>query len=103
MTRLAFLVSAAVLVSATANAAVPPQYRRPKEIRAILDDAKVLATFDASHPIDRIERIENAHYRVGSGTCFMDVGLVDDPAVKHPPNWYGAWAFVVQAGTLTCR
>jgi hypothetical protein len=103
MIRLALLASAAVLLSATADAAVPPQYQRPKEIRAILEDAKVLEAFNATHPIEKIERIENAHYRVSSGSCVMDITLVDDPAAKHPPNWYGSWAFVVQAGNLTCR
>jgi hypothetical protein len=103
MIRLVLLVSAAVLLSAAAGAAVPPQYQRPKEIRAILEDAKVLEAFNATHPIEKIERIENAHYRMSSGACFMDIALVDDPSVKHPPNWYGSWTFVVQAGTLICR
>jgi hypothetical protein len=103
MIRLAFLAGAAVLLSATADAAVQPQYQRPKEIRAILEDAKVLEAFNATHPIEKIERIENAHYRVSSGGCAMDITLVDDPSVKHPPHWYGSSAFVVQAGNLTCK
>jgi len=103
MTRLALLAITAMLLSATANAALPPQYQRPKEIKAILDDAKVLEAFNASHPIDKIERIEPARYRVSSGSCVMDVTLVDDPAVKHPPHWVGSWDFVVQAGTLICK
>lgn len=103
MSRLILLASAAVLLSAAAHAATPPQYQRPKEMQAILDDATVLHAFDATHPIDKIERIEPAHYRVSSGACVMDVALVDDPAVRHPPNWYGSWSFVVKAGALACK
>jgi hypothetical protein len=103
MTRLILLASAAMLLSAPADAATPPQYQRPKEMHAILDDANVLAAFDATHPIDRIERIEPAHYRVNSGSCAMDVTLVDDPAAKRPPHTYGSWAFVVKAGPLSCK
>jgi len=103
MIRFALLACAATLLAATANAALPPQYQRPREINAILDDAKVLEAFNAGHPIDKIERIEPAHYRVSSGSCAMDVVLVDDPAVKHPPHWVGSWDFVVKAGTLVCK
>lgn len=103
MIRLVSLASAAMLLSVTAEAATPPQYQRPKEMRAILDDAKVLRTFDATRPIERIERVEPARYRVSSGNCSMDVSLVDDPAIRRPPHWYGSWAFVVQAGSLSCK
>jgi hypothetical protein len=103
MTRLFLFASAAMLLSVTADAATPPQYERPKEMRAILDDAKVLAAFDAAHPIDGIARVEPAHYRVSSGKCIMDVTLVDDPAAKRPPHTYGSWAFVVKAGPLSCK
>ena len=60
MTRVFLLVSAVMLLSAAADAATPPQYQRPKEMRAILDDAKVLGAFDVAHPIDGIERVEPA-------------------------------------------
>jgi hypothetical protein len=91
-----------MLLSA-ADAATPPQYQLPKEMRAILDDAKVLGAFDVAHPIDGIERVAPAHYRVRSGTCAMDVTLIDDPAVKRPPHSYSTWAFAVKAGPLSCK
>jgi|SRR4051794_23928605 hypothetical protein len=103
MTRVFLLVSAVMLLSAAADAATPPQYQRPKEMRAILDDAKVLGAFDVAHPIDGIERVEPARYRVRSGTCAMDVTLIDDPAVKRPPHSYSTWAFVVKAAPLSCK
>jgi hypothetical protein len=103
MIRPILLASAALLLSAAAHAAISPQYQRPKEMRAILDDAKVLAAFDAAHPIESIARIEPAHYRVSSGGCTMDVTLIDDPAARRPPHTYGTWAFVVKAGALSCK
>jgi hypothetical protein len=90
-------------VFSSAHAALPAQFERVKEIRAILDDAEVTKAFGPAHPIDKIERVENAHYEVSSGTCVMQVNLVSDPTVKHPAVWYGAWAFAVKAGPLVCH
>jgi hypothetical protein len=56
-----------------------------------------------AHPIESIERVEPAHYRVRSGTCAMDVTLIDDPAVKRPPHSYGTWVFGVKARPLSCK
>lgn len=101
--RLGVLATALVVAGTAAHAALPPQFQRVKEIRAILDDTAVTKAFDLTHPIDKIERVEHALYRVSSGTCAMDVRLESDPDVKHPPGWVGPWAFVVKAGPLVCK
>lgn len=85
-----------------ADAALPPQFQRVKEFRAILDDATIAKAFGAANPIDRIERTENAHYQVSSARCVMDVTLVSTDTKRSKP-WYGAWSFAVKSGPLVCR
>lgn len=97
------VVAALAMISSSANAALPPQFQRVKEIRAILDDPAVARAFDLTHPIDKIERIENAVYQVSSGTCIMRVALVSDTTDKRPATRYGSWAFSVKAGPLICQ
>lgn len=101
---LGLLGSTLALASGPADAALPPQFERVKEMHAILDDVAVGKAFGLNHPIDKIERVETARYLVSSGPCVMQVDLVSDTTAKHPAGpWYGAWAFTVKAGPLICH
>ena len=100
---LTLLTAAAVAWSAIAQAALPPQYQRLREIQAILDDARIMRAFDLLHPIDRIERVEHDLYRVNGGGCSMDISIKDDPSVHHPDGWTGRRAFILDPGPLVCK
>ena len=101
MMRVLGLASAAwvVLCSATAMAALPPQYQRLAELRAILDDSKVVGAF-AGRPIDKIERIADDLYRLTAGTCTMDVAIKDNPSRV---NVVGPRSFFIDPAQMACK
>jgi hypothetical protein len=101
MMRVLGLASAAsvVLFSATAMAALPPQYQRLAELRAILDDSRVVGAF-TSHPIDKIERIAEDLYRLTAGPCTMDVAIKDNPSRV---NVVGPRSFFIDPAQMACK
>ena len=100
MMRVLGLASATwvVLYSATAMAALPPQYQRLAELRAILDDSRVVGAF--SRPIDKIERIAEDLYRLTAGTCTMDVAIKDNPSRV---NVVGPRSFFIDPAQMACK
>lgn len=104
MMRIVVAAGLGLLISTLpGHAALPPQYQRLAEIRAILDDSGVAQLFDVAHPIDKIEYVSPDLYRVSSGTCSMDVAIAPDPAWKPKPNWVGPRHFIVVPGKLVCK
>jgi hypothetical protein len=101
MMRVLGLASATwvVLCSATAMAALPPQYQRLAELRAILDDSRVVGAF-TSGPIDKIERIAEDLYRLTAGTCTMDVAIKDNPSRV---NVVGPRSFFIDPAQMACK
>jgi hypothetical protein len=101
MMRVLGLASATwvVLCSATAMAALPPQYQRLAELRAILDDSRVVGAF-TSGPIDKIERIAEDLYRLTAGKCTMDVAIKDNPSRV---NVVGPRSFFIDPGQMACK
>jgi hypothetical protein len=88
-----------VLCSATAMAALPPQYQRLAELRAILDDSRVVGAF-TSRPIDKIERIAEDLYRLTAGPCTMDVAIKDSPSRA---NVVGPRGFFIDPAPMACK
>ncbi len=92
------VAAAAALLSMPAVAALPPQYQRAAELRAVID-----ATVDVlgiEHPIERIELVEPDLYRVTSGPCQVDARIVDKPQAS---GMVGPRQFEVQPGNLVCQ
>ena len=101
MMRVLGLASATwvVLCSATAMAALPPQYQRLAELRAILNDSRVVGAF-TSRPIDKIERIAEDLYRLTAGTCTMDVAIKDNPSRA---GVVGPRSFFIDPAQMACK
>jgi hypothetical protein len=95
------LVAVAMFLAASlpASAALAPQYQRAAELRAILDDTGIVDLFGIDRPIERIEYVEPDLYRVTSGSCHVDVRIVDKPNVS---GMVGPRQFEVEPGELVC-
>ncbi len=83
--------------AAPASAALPPNYQRAAELRAVLDHPGVAAALEA--PVDRIEFVKDDLYRVTAGACRMDVAIVELPT---PPGVAGPRRFRAKPGRKTC-
>ena len=80
-------------------AALPPQYQRLAELRAILGDSRVVGAF-TSRPIDKIERIAEDLYRLTAGTCTMDVAIKDNPSRA---GVVGPRSFFIDPAQVACK
>ena len=87
------------LVAVPASAALPPNYQRVAELKAVLADPKVGGAFPIEAPIERIEYVRPDLYRVSGGRCRLDVAIVDLPT---PPGVAGGRRFAVRPGRLVC-
>ena len=94
--RLAALAAAAAS-ACPAPAALPPQYQRIAELRAVLDNSGVSAALGGM--IDRVEYVRTDLYRVTVGRCHVDARIVDLPM---PAGVVGARRFEVRAGQRAC-
>jgi hypothetical protein len=83
-----------------AVAALPPQYQRLAELRAILNDPKITDRFDVRHPIDKLEQVQPDLYRLTGGDCHLDVAIENVP--RSPPM-PGPRLFKLAPGPLVCR
>lgn len=81
-----------------AAAALPPQYQRIAELRAIVADPGVAGAFGGT-PIERIEYVRSDLYRVSGGACRLDVAIVGLPI---PGGMVGPRRFEVKAGRKVC-
>ena len=95
--RLAAL-GAAILAAMPAAAALPPQYQRLAELRAVLNHQGVSAALDG-RPIDRIGYVRPDLYRVSAGRCHVDVAIVGLPM---PRGMVGARRFEARPGRRVC-
>jgi len=102
MRSISRLVAAAAILttSTSAWAALPPQYQRANELRAILENVEVVDRFGATRLIDGIEFVEPDLYRVTSGPCRMEVRIVDKPLQE---NIVGPRQFEVVPGDVVCE
>lgn len=92
-------LGAAVLAAAPAGAALPPNYQRLAELRAVLALPAVGTAFGLA-PIERIEYVHTDLYRLTAGRCHLDVRIVDLPT---PRNVVGGRRFEARAGRPVCR
>ena len=74
-------LAGALLAATPAQAALPPQYQRLAELRAVMDHAGVAAAL-GSTPIERIEYVRPDLYRVTAGRCHIDVRIADLPTPR---------------------
>lgn len=91
-------LAAALFAAAPAAAALPPQYQRLAELRAVMDHAGVAAAFGGT-PIERIEYVRPDLYRVTAGRCRVDVRIVGLPM---PRGMVGARRFEARPGERLC-
>lgn len=91
-------MAAAVAMASPVWAALPPQYQRTAELKAILDNPTVVGAF-GNRPIDRVEWTGQDQYRVTSGGCVLEVAIVFKP---NPPGFVGARKFDVVPGVVDC-
>jgi len=92
-------LAVAGLAATPAAAALPPQYQRLAELRAVLNHAGVARAFDRV-PIERIEYVRTDLYRVSAGRCHLEVRIVDLPT---PRNVVGGRRFEARPGQRMCR
>lgn len=90
---------ALIAAASPAAAALPPQYQRLAELRAVLDHPGVAAAFEG-RPIERIEYVRTDLYRVSAGGCHVDVRIRDLPT---PRDVVGGRRFEARPGARTCR
>lgn len=81
------------------QAALPPQYQRLAELKAILDYPGIPGAL-RGRPIDRVEYVAPDRYRVTAGSCALDVAIVSRPS---PPGLVGPRQFDVAPGATTCQ
>jgi len=91
-------VAATLLTAAPAHAALPPNYQRLAELRAVLDLPAVGTAFGIE-PIDRIDYVAADLYRLSAGRCHLDVRIVGLPM---PRGRVGARRFEARAGRRVC-
>jgi hypothetical protein len=88
----------AALTAMPATAALPPQYQRLAELRAVLNNGGVTGAF-GMRPIDRVEYVRTDFYRVSAGRCHVDVRIVDLPT---PRGMVGGRRFEARPGQRVC-
>jgi hypothetical protein len=91
---LAAICGLAGLAATPAGAALPPNYQRLAELRAVLALPAVGTAFGIE-PIDRIEHAGPDLYRLSAGRCHLDVRIVDLPT---PAGVAGPRRFEARAG-----
>lgn len=100
--RITFQIAAtlgAVLAAVPAQAALPPQYQRLAELRAVLDHPGVTGAFGVGEPIERVEYVRPDLYRVSAGRCHLDVQIVGLPM---PRGMVGGRRFEARPGRRVC-
>ena len=89
----------AVLAALPAAAALPPNYQRLAELRAVLAHPGVAGAFGMDAPIERIEYVRPDLYRVTAGRCRIDVAIVGLPT---PRDVAGPRRFEARPGKRVC-
>jgi hypothetical protein len=86
-----------LLLTAQAQAALPPYWQRMHEIQAILDDSEVARKLDEA-PVDRIERTAEDRYRIQAGTCTLDIRIIGESRSDPGPR-----KFHLEIGDPACK
>jgi hypothetical protein len=92
------MAAACGFIATAASAALPPQYQRLAELRAVLAHGEVARAF-GSTPIDRVEYVRNDLYRVTAGRCHLDVAIIGLPM---PRGVAGPRRFEARPGQKVC-
>lgn len=92
-------LGAAALPAVPAGAALPPNYQRLAELRAVLDHPDVGREFGMDGPVERIEYVRPDLYRVSSGRCRM---LVEIHGLPMPRGMAGPRRFEARPGKKVC-
>lgn len=90
---------AALVMALPASAALPPQYQRAAELKAVADHADLAASFPNGTSIDRIEFVRTDLYRVTAGSCFLYAKIIEKPM---PDGMVGARQFDVELSKADC-
>lgn len=96
ITRSSILIAA--FAAWPALGALPPQYQRLAELRAILDHPGVTEAFDGA-PIERVLYVRPDLYLVTAGRCRLPVVIASLPV---PDGIVGPRRFEVRPGRRTC-
>lgn len=99
---LAGLALLLAVAPAPADAALPPQYQRQRELAAIVESPDVLAKL-GGRPIQAVTLIAPDHYRVRSDRCELDIRIGDDPPTASEPARPGPRRFRLVVGEPDCR
>lgn len=95
------LITFALLISSVSLAALPPQYQRLEELKAVLEHGAVVETFTSrGYLMDGIEFIESDIYRVTGGNCVLLARIVDLP--RSDALMVGPRQFEVQVESVNC-
>lgn len=92
---------AALAVSLPAQAALPPQYQRQNELKAIVETPEIYDAFGFD-PIEAITEVETDSWQVRAGKCVLAVSIEGLPN-SHGPGWTGPREFKVVVGDKTCK
>lgn len=95
-------LAAPLAAIASAQAALPPEHQRVRELKAILDSGAVLDALGYEE-IDALIWVGPDHYRVASDSCAVEVYVVTDRSVEHEPGWAGPRAFLIEVGATYCE
>ena len=93
------VAGALILTAGTAFAALPPNYQRAAEFKAVADNPEVAGAFPVTAPMSRIEYLREDVYRVTGGRCHLDATIVTMP---QPAGMVGPRRFEVRPGKLIC-
>jgi hypothetical protein len=94
-----FALAVPALAALPASAALPPNYQRVAELKAVLADPRVGGAFPVEAPIGRVEYVKPDLYRVSAGRCRLEVAIVDLPT---PRDVAGPRRFAVRPGQRIC-
>ena len=88
--------TALTLAATPATAALPPQYQRAAELRAVLDRTD---NAFGGVLIGRIEYVRPDLYRVTAGRCYVEATIIGLPM---PRGMVGGRRFEVRLGRTVC-
>ena len=100
MKKFSLATAACIALPLIAQAALPPQYQRQRELEAVIASPEVEEALK-SRPIDSVSTTGDDVYTVTAGPCTVTVLIVTDAASK-PAGWAGPRQFELEVGDPTC-
>ena len=101
MRKTIIAIGLAGLFTGSAFAALPPQYQRQAELRAIIDNPDVVDVFGFDG-ISSVEHVGTDLYLVRGGACALEVTIKDTPNT-HDAGWVGPREFTTVPGKPVCN